>query len=30
VRDIVMSSGMEQGAGVSYDQLEALLRELGG
>jgi uncharacterized protein YndB with AHSA1/START domain len=28
VRDIVMNSGMEKGAAVSYDQLEALLREL--
>jgi uncharacterized protein YndB with AHSA1/START domain len=28
VRDIVMSSGMEKGAAVSYDQLEALLFEL--
>lgn len=28
VRDIVMSSGMEKGAAVSYDQLEALLCEL--
>lgn len=28
VRDIVMSSGMEKGAAVSYDQIEALLREL--
>lgn len=26
VRDIVMSTGMEQGAAASYDQLEALLR----
>jgi hypothetical protein len=28
VRDIVMSTGMEKGAAMSYDQLEALLREL--
>jgi uncharacterized protein YndB with AHSA1/START domain len=28
VRDIVMSTGMEKGAALSYDQLEALLREL--
>jgi uncharacterized protein YndB with AHSA1/START domain len=28
VRDIVMSTGMEKGAAISYDQLEQLLREL--
>jgi uncharacterized protein YndB with AHSA1/START domain len=30
VRDIVMASGMENGAAISYDQIETLLRELPG
>jgi uncharacterized protein YndB with AHSA1/START domain len=28
VRDMVMKTGMEKGAGASYDQLEDLVREL--
>jgi hypothetical protein len=28
VRDMVIKSGMERGAGISYDRLEDLVREL--
>ncbi len=30
VRDMVIKSGMERGAGISYDRLEELVAELGG
>ena len=28
VRDMVVNSGMERGAAISYDRLEALVKEL--